>query len=721
MKLHSTVQDQAILSNVGEVGEFRIRNSAKAFNILSSGLYANKIRAVIRELSCNAVDSHVAAGRADVPFEVHLPTDMEPHFAVRDFGTGLTHEQVTNIYTTYFESTKTASNEFIGALGLGSKSPFSYTDNFTVTAIRDGRKGIYTAFINDQGVPSIALMTEHAVTDELPGVEVRFGVSDRYDFEKFRREAAQVYTHFSLRPKITGPANFKFIDPSYTVTDIIPGVHQTDDTRTSVAVMGNIAYPIDVPNSEQNLGDLSKLLRQGLVMHFDIGELDFQASREGLSYIPQTIESIKKKLDLVASALTVKLAADADAIKNEWERALFLESRYTGSSGMWSAAVSKYLAQTKFDLYSLTNTNSWLRLASFNFDLQTLASKYNIDIKAFKHRRYNNVCEKVKPNVDYDRGVIMTPTTSWKISVRDSVWFIVNDTKVGATERAKYFFRTKKDNKDDCLVYVLEPVDKTKPVAYKEFLAAIRNPNATTVKMVSSLPQKPRTAGVAANVTIMRLEENRRNWRSRGEMVWRDGGKADNFDTTATYYYLPLSGFACLGKVSDVKELYWKLHDSGLYTGEIYGVRKTDIEWVKKQKNWVNLDTHVETLLKKVSSPDMMGMIKKTIDWDSLYEYNAQKHLTNPASPYLELYNEFKDVKVSERSNAVEPAIRWLSQQYNIVSVNNVNVNDLVVKYNAKRSAVVKRYPLLKSLRTYDAQGKDVAQYINLIDSSLGV
>ena len=43
MKLHNAVQDQPIVSNVGQIGEFRIRNSAKAFNILSSGLYANKI------------------------------------------------------------------------------------------------------------------------------------------------------------------------------------------------------------------------------------------------------------------------------------------------------------------------------------------------------------------------------------------------------------------------------------------------------------------------------------------------------------------------------------------------------------------------------------------------------------------------------------------------------------------------------------------------------
>ena len=45
MIVNDAPQNEAILSNVGEIGEFRIRNSAKAFSILSSGLYANKIKA----------------------------------------------------------------------------------------------------------------------------------------------------------------------------------------------------------------------------------------------------------------------------------------------------------------------------------------------------------------------------------------------------------------------------------------------------------------------------------------------------------------------------------------------------------------------------------------------------------------------------------------------------------------------------------------------------
>ena len=214
MIINTTPANEAIVSNVSGIGEFRIRNSAKAFNILSSGLYANKIRAIIRELSCNAYDSHVAAGKKNVPFDVHLPNSIQPHFSIRDYGVGLSHDQVINIYTTYFESTKTTSNEFIGALGLGSKSPFSYTDNFTVTAIKNGRKGIYTAFINDVGVPSIALMMEED-TDEPSGVEVRFAVSSHNDFSKFIQEASYVYQYFDLKPVISGHSSFQFSTLSY--------------------------------------------------------------------------------------------------------------------------------------------------------------------------------------------------------------------------------------------------------------------------------------------------------------------------------------------------------------------------------------------------------------------------------------------------------------------------------------------------------------------------
>jgi hypothetical protein len=718
MIINSAPQNEAIMSNVGQIGEFRIRNSAKAFNILSSGLYANKVRAIVRELSCNAVDSHVAAGKQGTPFDVHLPNSLEPWFSIRDYGTGLSADQVTNIYTTYFESTKTESNEFIGALGLGSKSPFSYTDNFTVTAIKNGVKGVYTAFINDAGVPSIAKMMEEQTTDPA-GVEVRFAVEQRYDFDKFRQEARYVYEYFKLRPVISGNADFKFKDPEYKETDIIPGVHYTTDSgRGSYAIMGNIKYPIEVPNADKALGGLHSLLSCGLVMEFNIGELDFQASREGLSYIPQTIDAIKNKLVALNAQLAIHIAVEADKITNLWDRAVYLAKRHDDQ--LFNQAVVKYVTDTKFQLYAPQH-NRWNAFKTFKFDVKDLAALYNITIRGFTKSRSYAVCSTLKPTHAYDNVNGQTVYhDDWEIRVSDDVYFVINDTKVGATERAKHHWKNSKFNTHQSNVYVIEAADKTKPVRTTPFFAELSSPPEAKILKASSLLEKERAGGMGANVTIMRLEEGRsRGWRNRADMVWRDGGKANAFDATQTYYYLPLSGYKNLGIIEDIKSLEIHLRKSGIYTQDIYGVRKGDLEWAKMQKNWVNLDEHVTGKLALLGQADVMGLVKQSIDWKELYQYNATKHIANKSSPYLMLFTTFKDVKESDQS--LRQSLEWLCRQYKVATSTNVDPASLIDKYNKEVEAICKRYPLIKSISRHSTEGADLAEYINLIDQTKGV
>ncbi len=716
MKLHSAVQDQAIVSNVGEIGEFRIRNSAKAFNILSSGLYANKIRAIIRELSCNAVDSHVAAGKSGTPFDVHLPNSLEPHFSIRDYGTGLTHDQVTNIYTTYFESTKTNSNEFIGALGLGSKSPFSYTDNFTVTAIKDGRKGIYTAFINEQGVPSIALMMEEE-TSEPAGVEVKFSVNDRYDFDKFRQEARAVYKWFKHRPVVSGVDNFEFPEITYETKDIIPGVHSIKDSRNTYAIMGNIAYPIEIPSADNSLGDLRQLLNCGLMMEFDIGELDFQASREGLSYIPETIASIKRKLEAVNAQLAIHVAEEADKFSNTWEKALYLANK--AGTYLWQNAVTKYCTDTKFEYVNMQH--SWSRLHTFKLNEESLKKDCNILIRGFSKNRNYGTCANLKVHRGHD-VVNNTPvsTSTWHIQLAKELRFVVNNTKVGALERAKNHIKETSYMKDQSLnsvhVYVIEAYDKTKPIDIAEFKKLMANPPESYFMLASSLAEKERSSTMGKNVTIMRLEERGGSgWRrSDNDLVWRDAGKADTFDNNTTYYYIPLSGFQALNRVSDVKTLGRYLQKSGVYTGEVYGVRKTDIEWVKLQKNWVELDTFIVEKLAKMDTQNVMGLVKQSLDVNDFIKYNSDKIDAN--SPFAKLVNTFKDVKAIDSS--VQNATQWLCARYDVKS--STSPQALIDKYTKDVNDVFMRYPLLKSL-TYGTSKEAVAEYVNLIDQVKGI
>jgi hypothetical protein len=726
MILNNAPVNEAIVSNVEEIGEFRIRNSAKAFSILSSGLYANKIRAVIRELSCNAVDSHAAAGRPGTPFDVHLPNSLEPHFSIRDYGTGLSHDQVTNIYTTYFESTKTDSNQFIGALGLGSKSPFSYTDNFTVTAIQNGRKGIYTAFINEAGVPSIAQMMEEA-TDEPAGVEVKFAVNDRYDFDKFAQEAAIVYKHFSLRPVIAGNSRFAFSETDYESRDIIPGVHSYKNAvrSGSVAIMGNIAYPIDIPAADQSIEqDVRALLGCGLEMHFAIGELDFQASREGLSYIPSTIAAIKAKLEQVNAALTVVIAKEADAIENLWDRAVFLYKKK--EHRLWTSAVNKYAIDTNLPTY---NNKQYSHLARFDFKVTDLATNYNIVIRQLRHSRGIKTVNNGKSVTEYadnrakDANGHYITWQEWQVSVDDSSHFIINDLKTGAGERARYHYRETGCDVYNRNIWILEKADKTKAMDTAAFFAAIQEPPLARRFAASTLKQRERES-LGTNVTILKLEKRHTGGynyrRSNDDMVWRDAGKASAFDAGQTHYYVPLSGFQMLSSkgYDSGKSLYEDVMSlPGLFNGTIYGVRKADIEEVKKMKNWVNFEDHItNTLVTKNVSKLLMSLVKSNLDRRELLELpNGVLSLIDSKSPFAEMILAFKGVD------------KFSGNQYNMNNLfrkfapnANLSPEALTVKYQQQVNAVNSRYPLLSSLSTYRVEASDIAEYVNLVDQKKG-
>ena len=136
---------------IASTNQFSIQTSSKMFHILSNSLYSDKVMAVIRELSTNALDAHISAGNKN-PFKVTLPTSANPLFMVRDYGTGLSQADMESLYTTYGASNKNNSNDFVGCLGLGSKSPFAYSKSFTTTSYFNGKKYTYVAAIGADGV-----------------------------------------------------------------------------------------------------------------------------------------------------------------------------------------------------------------------------------------------------------------------------------------------------------------------------------------------------------------------------------------------------------------------------------------------------------------------------------------------------------------------------------------------------------------------------------------
>jgi hypothetical protein len=290
----STEKSSSVFTNTTtQATSFKIKAGAKAFKILSS-FYSDPILAIPRELGANAWDSHVAA-KNNEPFLVHAPNMLEPWFSVRDYGLGLSSEDVVNIYTTYFESTKSNTNDYDGCMGLGSKTPFNYTDNFTVTSWFHGKKFVYNCFVSESSIPSIMLMAEESTT-EPNGVEVKLGVKIE-DISKFTNAITRAYSTFRHKPNIVGQ-KIEYPEEKYTLQSKTglwslrdePGRYTNNGIRV---YMGNYRYTVNFQSVISQLKNedrekykhiINNASRGAFDLYFEIGELDVAPNKEELQY-----------------------------------------------------------------------------------------------------------------------------------------------------------------------------------------------------------------------------------------------------------------------------------------------------------------------------------------------------------------------------------------------------------------------------------------------------
>jgi len=301
---------------------FKIQTNSKAFEILSSNIYTHKERAVIREISCNARDAHIATGHNE-PIKVHLPTKLEPWFSVRDFGIGLSDEDVRSIFTTYFCSTKTSSNDFVGALGLGSKSPFCLVDSFTVVSYFNGKKSTYSCYKDENSEPQISLLTQDETT-ERNGLEVSMSIEDSIIHE-FEEEAIRVYSYFEVTPNINKQSVIDSIESRKNRYSFYGDGFAFDPNGrhgNTKAVMGGVAYSIPSRYDSFNC--------DGYIV-FEMGEISFDAGRESLSLDKKTIDAITRRSKEIKDKATENAIALIEKEQTHFKR--LIKSRELMSLG----------------------------------------------------------------------------------------------------------------------------------------------------------------------------------------------------------------------------------------------------------------------------------------------------------------------------------------------------------------------------------------------------
>jgi hypothetical protein len=275
----------------------------------------------------------------------------------------------------------------------------------------------------------------------------------------------------------------------------------------------------------------------------------------------------------------------------------------------------------------------------------------------------------------------------------------------------------------------LEKADKSKDMDIKAFFAAIYEP-PTDRRFAATTLNKPERESLGRNVTLLKLEKRggRGYRRSDEDMVWRDAGDTSKFPekdmhgNTITYYYVPLSGFVMESAkgYSSGKQLYDDVKSlPGLYNGEIYGVRKKDIEDIRKRKNWKNFEEHITTVLNSRDTTKLlMGLVKSRLDHVDMLQFSNHNilPLIGDDSPYKKFVLMFQKVdKPTGNSYTIESLFRRFAPNAKL------DPTALVTKYQSEANEVNRRYPLLSKLSTYRVEAGDIAEYVNLIDTKKGI
>ena len=289
----------AVLGNQESVS-MGVSNDAALMHIFSATLYTYPKLATVREIICNAWDAHIAAGITDRPIEVDVSNGR---VTVRDFGYGIAHTKIGEIYGTYGNSTKRDDSTVTGGFGLGSKAPFAYTDNFEVISHHVGQKTIYRvskSSMEKGGKPTINKIVDMPTQET--GMQVSFSLIKESDSNDFLSLIREVIQFGEIPVKLNGVLVTLELPISQSKSGyLINNMPCTIKGRIKLRY-GNVVYPIPEHDVYADLYrkvllDLEKLWNHtNIIFMAEPDTITIAPSRETLILTDSTVEAITELL-----------------------------------------------------------------------------------------------------------------------------------------------------------------------------------------------------------------------------------------------------------------------------------------------------------------------------------------------------------------------------------------------------------------------------------------
>lgn len=288
--------------------------SSKILTFLRDNIYQSPKTAFVKELISNSLDVHVE-NNITRSIEITLPNMFSNLLIIRDFGTGLSPEFMSNKYTQVGFSTKEDKEESLGAYGIGRLSPLAYTDVYYIDSYFEGTLYKYILSVYDEGFKKkVSLLNLGEFTTEEPSgfkVSIPIKEEDYFIIEGIVREHCR-YLH-DQPPLINGE-----------FAEVVPKVLEGNGWYVTHAFEDCIIGLIGgMPNKIRNISDYINISydsnytykQLGLVINIPIGSVNQTASKD-IQKTKFTESTLTELLNTVKSELISVYQSKLNSIDN---------------------------------------------------------------------------------------------------------------------------------------------------------------------------------------------------------------------------------------------------------------------------------------------------------------------------------------------------------------------------------------------------------------------
>ena len=736
---------------------FHYQFNATMFKTLSEA-YSDPIRAVIRELACNSSDAHVMANAADKQFELHLPTTHEPEFIIRDFGTGMDDQEITDLFTMYGGSNKRNNNDVIGALGIGSKSPYAVTTMYQVTSTKNGITRTYTATVQDldgEGDMPVLLPGVVKETPNAPnGVTVQFSVPENKIWE-YENKAKVALEFFEPLPKI----NIRSFTPhkqSYVLKTDTWGLRREAKTAAHGyacrAIMGKVQYQIPGIDESRTNSIQKKILEMPLDLFFPLGSLSFAPSRETLKMNDKTTAAVLALCDKVFEESLQTVKDKINACTDIWQAQILLFSLLnetnntmtggSGMSGLLREALEKGKLYGQYKNFSLFESKAIINMLKYS----------HINVTRFEHnsggrRGKTSSRSKKEPFIAIEPKTLredkkMAKATGdplvisrnrFEITVKPDVLVIINDTDKPGDKYVHYHIQEAGKGKNTVYMIHRNAPDADEKLVLKNAKMLVADLGNAPVILLSQLVSDYATIFAARRVSGSRgksyqiavLKSAHADKIRRTQNGWAKAWRApedEEMDVKTKFYVETTKRVPTdipFGNVWDLNEFLQYVIASGRFginnDTPIFSVRKGSK--VLKSEGWVELFSHIYSRANEIMTPSKtlalsLYMTPFNDDCSDLLNYLAAKQplSSSPAQCFAVALAEAKGIRMDN----------WSSFKHvlNFCEGRGKYTPGLVVDFNEKWAEIKKGYPMLQFVGSYSVKSniKTLVDYIRQVD-----